>query len=153
MIVLVCGGRTFGEYVEADYVPSRERAVSVTPEAEARVGREIDAVKNTLDRLHALHGITLIVEGGAKGADSLGRLWAQLNRVPCDTVRADWPRYGKRAGIMRNEEMLKKHPIDRVVAFPGGAGTAHMVSIAKHEGITVTEVLDSYGDTTRTSVQ
>ena len=80
--------------------------------------------------------ISLIIEGGASGADTLARYWAKHNKVAFQTYKADWEKYGKRAGTIRNELMLKEHPdIDGVIAFPsGGPGTAHMMRIAKEAG-------------------
>lgn len=80
--------------------------------------------------------IGLIIEGGATGADTLSRYWAKHNKIEYKTYKADWEKYGKQAGTIRNELMLKTHPdIDGVIAFPtGGPGTAHMMRIAKAAG-------------------
>ena len=88
-----------------------------------------------LNLLHSKQPITEIIEGGARGADLAARNWA-LWRLGCfDTIKittmnADWERFGKGAGFVRNGEMAKLMP-DIVLACPGGAGTAHMVSVAK----------------------
>jgi hypothetical protein len=39
---------------------------------------------------------------------------------------ADWEKHGKAAGPLRNEEMLIDYKPKRVIAFPGGKGTADM---------------------------
>ena len=49
---------------------------------------------------------------------------------------ADWKRHGRAAGPIRNGEMLKDRP-DLVVAFPGGKGTANMVTQATNAGIEI----------------
>ena len=46
-----------------------------------------------------------IVCGGARGADSLGRDWAEGRGIPVALFGADWGTHGKRAGILRNIEM------------------------------------------------
>jgi hypothetical protein len=89
-----------------------------------------------LDKFHALHRITELIEGGARGADTLAREWGHLNNVLTTTVVANWARYGRRAGPIRNQTMLDMRP-DAVIAFPGNQGTAHMTSIARRQGVKV----------------
>lgn len=50
---------------------------------------------------------TVIVEGGAKGADSLAREYAEKNGMAYVEMAADWKRYGRAAGPKRNEAMVK----------------------------------------------
>lgn len=109
MRVLVCGGR--------DY-------------------RNVSAVRHSLDVLHAKRGITLIIEGGATGADQLAREWAQRRGIPGLTFEADWS-IGKRAGPQRNQRMVDEGKPDGVVAFPGGRGTADMIRRAEAAGLKV----------------
>lgn len=84
--------------------------------------------------------IDCIVHGGAGGADILAGEWAASRRKPAIVVSAQWKTYGKRAGPVRNAWMLKYINVTRVVAFPGGRGTAHMVNLAREAGIPVTEI-------------
>ena len=78
-----------------------------------------------------------IIEGGAKGADRFAANFARYYNVHNITFHANWKLYGKRAGPLRNIEMLKEGKPDLVIAFPGGKGTAHMVRIALEAGIEV----------------
>ena len=113
MRVLVCGGR---DYTDWSYV------------------------YDTLDGLHKKIGVSCIIHGGARGADSLAQGWAVSKDLPTDIYSvssADWDKYGKSAGVRRNEIMLTSSNPHIVVAFPGGRGTAHMVSLAKNSGCTV----------------
>jgi predicted Rossmann-fold nucleotide-binding protein len=112
MTILVCGGRDYTDYAE---------------------------VCKVLDQLHQ-KGITSIVHGAAPGADSLAGRWAWDRKVICSPYPADWKRHGRAAGPIRNRQMLEESKPDFVVAFPGGLGTANMVSISKAAGITVLEV-------------
>jgi hypothetical protein len=115
MRVLVCGGR---EYADKD-----------------RVFATLDAL------LAATQTDTLtIIQGGATGADKLARNWCSLRYVPFDNYAADWKRWGAAAGPTRNQRMLDKGKPDLVVAFPGGSGTADMVSRARAAGVDVMEV-------------
>jgi len=110
MRVLVCGGR--------DY-------------------QNRDAVFDALNELARQHGWLTIIEGGAKGADSLAREWARLRYHGLVTVPANWQLYGTSAGPIRNEEMLKSGEPDLVLAFPGGRGTADMIHRAEAAGVPV----------------
>jgi hypothetical protein len=100
-------------------------------------------VYSALDAVHAKHGITLLIEGGATGADRLARGWAITRGIPFEieeVTKEDWVRYGKRAGIMRNAVMLIKYSPEAVVAFKGGTGTADMVAKAEAAGVPVWRV-------------
>lgn len=110
MVIIVCGGRDYNN---------------------------VSAVYHALHIAHQKRGITLIIEGGATGADRLARQWAQENDVPIQTFEAEWEKYGKAAGPKRNEQMLEEGNADGVIAFPGGRGTADMVSKAKAAGVKV----------------
>ena len=92
-----------------------------------------------LDQLDSVRRITHIIEGEARGADTLARLWAQARgRVVC-AFPADWSR-GKSAGYVRNKQMLEEGKPDAVVAFPGGRGTDVMLALAKDAGVPTVQV-------------
>ena len=93
---------------------------------------------------------TKIVHGGAQGADTLADLLGHCTNVPRSVYEADWKKYGKAAGMIRNREMLDKNEdLDLVVAFPGGKGTAGMIKLSKERNIPVIIIVDSrtYYDT------
>lgn len=111
-------------------------------------GRDFDNVAfvwTCLDRLHAETPITALMQGGARGVDSLARDWArtkpEIQRFVC---KADWEKHGREAGPIRNARMLEWKP-DLVVAFPGGRGTADMVRQAKAAGVPVRTYAPSTG--------
>ena len=83
-----------------------------------------------LERVLDASGATLIIHGGARGADSLAGAWAKKRNVPVLVFYADWS-VGRKAGILRNQKMLDEGKPDKVIAFPGGRGTADMVRRAK----------------------
>lgn len=80
-----------------------------------------------LDRIHLATTITQLVEGGAIGADRLAREWAHTRSVSTVTCPANWARYGRSAGMIRNIQMLEDFPTHMIVAFPGGRGTTGMI--------------------------
>lgn len=51
--------------------------------------------------------ITEIISGCAGGIDSLAILWAKKNGVAVKRFPANWSKYRKSAGIIRNREMAK----------------------------------------------
>ena len=75
--------------------------------------------------------ITLVVSGAAKGADSLGEKWALENNIQTLIFPADWNQYGKRAGFIRNEDIIKN--CDCCIAFWDGKskGTKHSLSLCE----------------------
>lgn len=74
-----------------------------------------------------------LINGGAKGLDALAQEWAEERKQAFATIPAEWERegYGKRAGSLRNTQMLCWFHPEEVIAFPGGPGTADMVATAK----------------------
>ncbi len=108
--VLVCGGRDYAD----------EKAVWLA-----------------LSLAHENGGIDEIIEGGARGADTLARCWARRCGITVRTFPAEWDRYGKAAGYRRNAQMLAEGRPHYVVAFPGGRGTENMIGIAAAAGIPV----------------
>ena len=91
-----------------------------------------------LDRLISEHGITEIVSGGARGADAYGEAFARCRGIKLTIVSAEWKRYGKSAGAVRNELMAGYVSGDGIVIlFPGGRGTDHMGRCASKMGIPV----------------
>lgn len=129
MRLLVCGGRTFSD--KALLFATLDR---VTPRTEP------DEYGNTLPA-----GVT-IIHGAAQGADRLADDWAVVNWCSVEQYPADWDRYKKSAGFIRNQEMLEKGRPDLVIAFPGGRGTADMVRRARKAGVPVTEVKNNLPD-------
>lgn len=87
-------------------------------------------VYERLDEARAALGITELVHGGARGADTLAKDWAVSRGIPHHPEPVDeesWQRLGGRAGNARNSFMLRKWSPGVVIGFPGGTGTTDMV--------------------------
>lgn len=125
--VLVCGGRDYGWKVENN-IKIQDDA------AKRKLYRALDTL------LHAIEGegrnLTLI-HGAAAGADSLSDGWAREREVEIEAYPADWETHGRAAGFIRNSQMLKEGKPNLVLAFPGGRGTAMMVSLAEKNDVVV----------------
>ncbi len=91
-----------------------------------------EQVRETLD---GLENITLLIEGGCTGADNTSRIWALNKGVPTATYYPAWEKFGRAAGPIRNEWMIKFGQPDLAVVFPGGKGTASMLELIKKAGI------------------
>lgn len=46
-----------------------------------------------------------VVSGGCRGVDEMGERWAQAHDIPVRQFVADWAKYGREAGELRNREM------------------------------------------------
>lgn len=114
-------------------------------------GRGLDnqpMVWGALDAIHAETPITSLYNGGAKGADRLAKAWAEAHLKHIVTLHAAWGEHGRKAGPIRNVAMLsqavnlsqRNHQPVRVVAFPGGPGTAHCISVAAAMGLDIRRV-------------
>jgi hypothetical protein len=82
-----------------------------------------------------------LIHGAARGADSLAAAWASSRGLAATAYPAKWDIHGRSAGFVRNKQMLDEGQPHLVVAFPGGAGTAMMIRIARSAGVTVKEVI------------
>lgn len=101
MRVLICGGRRFSD---------------------------LKLLFDTLDRMHASRTFSMVINGGARGADAMARVWARNNGIEILTFHPDWAKHGRAAGPIRNQRMIERGRLDLVIAFPGGAGTADMIA-------------------------
>lgn len=81
--------------------------------------------------------ITHVVSGTCQGADRLGERWARTNNISISRYSADWKRYGKKAGILRNVKMVEN--AEALLALWDGEsrGTEHIITFAKSAGLKV----------------
>jgi hypothetical protein len=126
--LLVCGGRTYG-MIE---LPNRKKVV------DEKVVKLVYAILDRYKKACEIVDLKLVViQGGALGADFLAKSWANDNDIEMIEFPVDWAKHGNSAGFIRNTEMLKVGKPNKVLAFPGGAGTDMMVDIAKKGGVNV----------------
>lgn len=94
----------------------------------------------TLDTcLEDVDGEVEIVSGHCRGADMLGEQYAKEHLIPLVVFPADWERYGKRAGYIRNKQMAEYASKEDgvLIAFPVGEsrGTKMMIRLAHEYGL------------------
>lgn len=71
-----------------------------------------------------------LVSGGAKGVDSWAENVAKLYHANCIIFKPDWDKYGKKAGFLRNQQIVDE--ADQLIAFWDGQskGTKHSIDLA-----------------------
>lgn len=97
-------------------------------------GRDYRLTEDDFQWLDTL-GISEVITGGARGADTGGFNYAWSRGIPVRTVLADWKKHGRAAGPIRNACMAEL--AQQCVLFPGGKGTASMEREATRRGLRV----------------
>lgn len=102
----------------------------------------MDIIERELRKLPA---DTMVIHGAARGADILGKFVAE--KIGLKVINdgkgfpADWRRYGRAAGPIRNQQMIDEGKPDLVLAFHENinesVGTKDMVSRARRVGLKV----------------
>ena len=111
--VLICGSRDYTDY-----------------ETFSKIAQQILKEYSSIE----------IISGGARGADALAERFAKEYSYKIQVFPADWDKHGKKAGMIRNNQMIKEiktcdTPI--VIAFWDGKskGTKNTINLAKKENI------------------
>ena len=84
--------------------------------------------------LSSYDDITTIISGGARGADSLAKRYAEEHNLNYVEFPALWDFYGKSAGYLRNQQIVDAAKV--VIAFWDGEskGTRHTIKLAETQG-------------------
>jgi hypothetical protein len=101
-------------------------------------GREFSDSGLMLDSINELEwDISQVVCGLARGADLMGKTWAEGYDVSVAEYPAKWKELGRKAGPLRNIEMSEN--ADALLAFWDGEskGTKHMIDQATKKGLKV----------------
>lgn len=89
----------------------------------------------------ALHGVpNLVVLGDARGVDTQAYEWVRFVTANVLVLRADWDRHGKKAGMLRNREMVDAAGRGaHALAFPVGEsrGTRNCIDLCQRAGLFV----------------
>ena len=104
-------------------------------------GTQYYPLMNKVLRHYYRQGYTVLLQGGARGADRQASGLGKEIGYEIETFNAEWSKYGRAAGMIRNTEMLKVGQPSLVAAFhhdiERSKGTRHMVKLALKAGITV----------------
>lgn len=142
---LVCGGRDFGDLA----MYRREQHHEPDSWMIRKKEKEYQFILNSIERIateRSIHYVPEdnwlpsdieIISGMATGVDSVAVDWAISNWCKWHEFPAEWDKYGKKAGYIRNKQMLEEGKPDLVIAFPGGRGTQMMVDLARKANVEV----------------
>lgn len=99
----------------------------------ADVGFILDILNSMFHFKEARQEDLHVITGGARGVDRWAKEWLDNNGIDNEVIPAEWERYGKRAGYIRNKEMVDKS--DMVIAIWDGKsrGTKHTIDICKEQ--------------------
>lgn len=127
--VLIAGSRDLGY---TSLVPAGQGYVPCSTVLEALCTVALSHFKD--------HGNIHVVEGGARGADEAGKMWAQEKGYDVIEMPADWDKHGRAAGHIRNKEMAEfiksKGSCLAIILWDGKSnGTANMIGNVKKFGI------------------
>ncbi len=90
--------------------------------------------------------VSQIISGGAIGVDTLAEQWAKRNHIDFVCYKPNYDLFGRRAPLVRDEEMIKA--CDIVIAFWDGqsTGTKYTLNYAKKIGrpYIVHEIIERY---------
>ena len=104
--------------------------------AGCRTYRNYEQLKAALNQV-LTNGVEEIVSGGAKGTDQLGERYAREHQIPLKRFPANWQKYDKLAGPIRNREMASY--ADAAIIFWDGKskGTRDMIRAARAAGLSI----------------
>ncbi|MBD2722207.1 DUF2493 domain-containing protein [Hymenobacter armeniacus] len=110
MRVAVIGSRSFANYEQ--------------------LARELDALA-----LAEGQPITLIVSGGATGADTLAERYARERSIPTRVFLPDFKTFGRKATLVRNKDVVSAADVVWAVWDGVSKGTAHALRESRRLGI------------------
>ena len=127
--VLICGDREWGA------------ARDDTPDEMARAFADIEALRAYVE---GLPPDAVVIEGEARGADRMAGQFARARGLEVESYPARWEKFGRAAGVIRNQQMLDEGRPTRVAFahrdLDRSRGTADMVRRAGKAGLPVEAV-------------
>ena len=99
-----------------------------------------DLLKSTLSTID----ISLIISGGAIGADTLAEVYAKEKGIETKIFLPDWKKHGKKAGFLRNTDIINESEL--VIAFWDGTSKGTKDSINKAEKLNKRVLTINYND-------
>lgn len=102
----------------------------------SRTITDTEFIESKLSELFGSLKFDTLLVGCARGVDTIAKDWAIKNKVEFSFFRADWKRYGPKAGPMRNQEMVEQ--ADMLIAFctnKESRGTESTIRMARKKNI------------------
>lgn len=94
--------------------------------------KDYNKFKGIVDNFIEEYGTPIeIISGGASGVDTMAALYARENGIILTEFKPDWAKYGKKAGILRNTDIINEST--HVLALPTekSVGTYDSINKAK----------------------
>jgi SLOG family YspA-like protein len=94
----------------------------------------VSEIRLELEKAGWFDKVKEVVSGGAVGVDTMGERFAKFWDIPVKRFPANWNYHGKKAGVLRNEEMGRY--ANALLAFwdSKSKGTKHMIWYMKYLG-------------------
>lgn len=108
-------------------IAGSRRCTSVHDHYQLVVWAVRDALQEFRRTLDQDFEITEVGSGAAPGIDTLGEKWAAEQGLPVTRFPADWDKYGRAAGPIRNGEMAKWLDALIAIRYPNSKGTNNMI--------------------------
>lgn len=98
---------------------------------------DFEKLNSELTILNTSKKISVIISGGAKGADSLAENWAKEHGIPVRVILPDWKKFGRGAGPIRNKLIIDE--CEQSIAFWDGQskGTLQAINYAKEKKVPI----------------
>ena len=108
--------------------------------AGSRHFNDYDLLKERCDFYLQGHHVDAILCGECRGADLLGKRYAEERGIPVESYPADWDKYGRAAGQIRNKQMADH--ADCLIAFWDGEskGTKGMIRLMGDKPVRIVRV-------------
>jgi hypothetical protein len=72
-------------------------------------------ISKIIKKIKAIYDSFTFVSGGARGVDKTAEMFAKSLGLECDIINAEWDKYGKGAGHIRNVKLVDS--CNMIVAF------------------------------------
>ena len=79
--------------------------------------------------------VKLVVSGGANGADLFGKKYSRARKLRYKEYPAEWDKYGKRAGMIRNKDIIDECTC-AIIFWDGiSRGTKNSIDLIMSKGV------------------
>lgn len=148
--VLICGSRDFGVWINPE---TRKKEIDFGSVEFYAIDSFLQGMYNDWDQFRGVSHLDpfVVIEGDAWGADQIAGKWADHQHknglskyVQHERYPADWEKYGRGAGPIRNQSMLDLGKPTLVVAFSNdfskSKGTLDMIKRSQKAEVPVVKI-------------
>jgi len=108
--------------------------------AGSRNFHDYNSVEQKINDLVKLNFPSCVISGCCQGADRIGELWAEKNNTPVVKFPADWDKFGKQAGPIRNKQMAEYADALILIWDGKSKGSKNMLEEAKKSGLAIRQI-------------